>query len=98
MDLECLVVRKLGERAHVPIGGDHQVARGVRKPVQQDESVLAAVNDESLLVVTVGRIAEDAARIFVRLGNVLEAPGSPELLRHRFETTFLVANRRKSCT
>ena len=55
---------------------------GIRELVQQHEGLLAAVNDEPLLVVAGGRVAEDATRLLVRLGDVLEPPGRPELLRH----------------
>ena len=88
VDLESLIVRKVGELADVPVGGDHQVAGGVRELVQEHEGALAAVDDEPLLVVAGGRVAEDAARLLVGLGDVLEPPGSPELLRHGREITF----------
>ena len=45
VDLERLIVRKLGEVADVPVGGDHQMAGGVGELVQQDEGVLAAVEN-----------------------------------------------------
>ena len=82
MDLERLFVRKLGEVADVPVGGDHQMAGGVGELVQQDEGVLAAVDDQALLVVACGRIAEDTAGFLVRLRDVLEPPRRPELLGH----------------
>ena len=88
VDLESLIVRKVGELADVPVGGDHQVAGGVRELVQQHKGVLAAMDDEPLLVVTDRSVAEDAARLLVGLGDVFEPPGSPELLRHGREITF----------
>ena len=50
--------------------------------VQQHERVLAAVDDQALLVVAGGRIAEDAAGLLVGLLDVLEPPRRPELLGH----------------
>ena len=63
----------------------HQVPGRVRILVQQDERAHAAMDDEQLLVVSVCGGAEDAARLLVRLLDVLEPPGRPQLLRHRGE-------------
>jgi hypothetical protein len=45
MDLERLVGFELSELAHVAKRGDHQMARRVGEPVQQDERMLAAADD-----------------------------------------------------
>src|SRR5438874_5038198 len=79
VDLERLLVRKVGEFAHVPKGGDHQVPRRVRELVQQDERVLTAGHDETLLVGGSRRAAEKTLRLLVRLRDVLQAPRGPQL-------------------
>src|SRR5215218_8470314 len=98
MDLERLLVRKLAELADVPVGGDHQVPGRVRESVQQHEGVRATVHDELLLVVAGRRVAEDAAGLLVRLLDVLEPPGRPELLGHAGEPTVGSFEPLKSCT
>src|SRR5437762_10838061 len=55
VDLQRLLVRKVAELTHVPVGGDHQVPRGVRKLVQEHECVLSPGDDQPLLVAGGGR-------------------------------------------
>src|SRR5207247_7584526 len=88
VELERLLVLELGEPGHVPSRRDHQMSRGVRELVEQDESTLAAVDDEPLLVAAGIREAEDATLLLVGGGHVLEAPRCPELL-HRLSLTRL---------
>src|SRR5207248_1271880 len=87
VDLERLLVRKVGELANVPVGGDHQVPRRVRELVQEDERVLTAGHDETLLVGGSRRAAEDALRLVVGGRDVFQPPGSPQLPRHVVEST-----------
>ena len=77
MDLESLLVGEPAEAAGVAEGRRHQVARGVRETVEQEERVLAAEEHEVGL-----RLAEDAARALVDLLDVLESPRRPERLGH----------------
>ena len=97
VDLERFLVRKPGELADVPIGRDHQMTARVRELVQQHERVLAPVDDQPLLVVAGGGIAEDAAGLLVGLLDVLEPPGRPELLGHESEPTVRPAEPLNSC-
>ena len=87
VDLQRLLVRKVAELTHVPVGGDHQVARGVRKLVQEHECVLSPGDDQPLLVAGGGRTAEDAFGLLVGLGDVFQPPRRPQLLRHAAEPT-----------
>ena len=82
MELERFVVVELAELADVPERRHQQVARRIRKFVQEDERLLAPVDDESFLVRALGGEAEEAALLLVRLLDVFEPPRSPELLRH----------------
>ena len=66
--------------------------------VQQHEGELAAVDDQPFLVVAGGGITEDAAGLLVRLLDVLEPPGRPELLRHGAEPTVRPGEGLNSCT
>ena len=68
--------------SHVPEGSHHQMAGCVRELVEQGERVLAAVDDEALLVEPLERKAEDAALLLVGAADVLEPPGSPERPGH----------------
>src|SRR5438067_5136116 len=54
------------------------MAGRVRELVQEDERALAAVDDELLDVVALGRAAEDAAVLLVGGLDVFEAPRRPE--------------------
>lgn len=88
MKLECLVVVELAEVADMARGSHHQVARGVRKLVQQRERALASAKNEQLLVALAGQCtAEEAAALLVGLLHVLQSPGGPERLRHGFSLT-----------
>jgi dihydrofolate reductase len=98
VDLQRLLVRKPGELADVPVGGHHQMTARVGELVQQHERVLAAVDDQPLLVVSGGRVAENAAGLLVGLLDVLEPPGRPELLGHGNEPTVLPAKGLNSCS
>jgi Ca2+-binding RTX toxin-like protein len=83
MNLQGFGITELRELPDVPERRDHQVAGGVRKPVQQRERIPAAVDDETRLVLTLGGPAEDATLLLVGLLDVFEAPGRPELLHGR---------------
>jgi hypothetical protein len=98
VDFQRLVVRQLAELAHVPVGGRHQVSRGIRKPVQQDECELATVHDELLFVGAGRRFAEHAPELLVRLLDVFEPPRRPELLGHAGEPIARRSGSLKSCT
>ncbi len=88
VDLERLLVRKVGELAYMPVGGDHQVPGRVRKLVQEHECVLTTMNDESLLVIRSGGPAEDAFGLLVRLPDVLQPPRGPQRFCHAGESTL----------
>lgn len=68
------------------VGNDHDVARGVRKSVDDDKAMLAAIEDEiALVVLTIdvarGRpIAKDAGGSAVRRGDIGIAPGSEDVV------------------
>jgi hypothetical protein len=87
MDLQHLGILQLAILADVPVGRDHEVAGCVGKPVQQDERMPAAMDDQLLLAVAGGGEAEDATRLVVRRLDVVEPPGGPELLRHGVDFT-----------
>jgi hypothetical protein len=55
------------------------MAGGVGELVQQDEGVLAAVDDQALLVVACGRIAEDTASFLVGLQRCARAATVPRV-------------------
>ena len=95
MRLQRLGVGEPGELARVPIGSDHQMTRGVREPVQEDERGLAPVHDQHLLVLACGRPAEDAAVQLVGLPDVLEPPGRPQLPGHLPASTRSAGFRRR---
>ena len=77
MDLERLGRVELVEVGAVPVRRDEQVPGRVRELVQQDEGVLAAVDDELLLVVALGRAAEDAAVLLVGVPGRTRAATAP---------------------
>src|SRR5204863_8716237 len=77
VDLECLVGGQAAEGACGPERRRHQVPRGRREAVEQEERMLTAQEHELGL-----RLAEDAPGALVYLLDVLEAPGRPERLRH----------------
>ena len=67
------------ELGHVCIGYDHYVPARVGKPIENDEGELAAENDLRLYIILESeRLAENAALIFSRIGNVAVTPRSPE--------------------
>jgi len=75
------------KRRAVPVRRDHQVARGVRELVEQDEGELAPVDHELRLVLRQRRGAtEDALVVLVRVLDVLEPPRRPQPL-HAAEAT-----------
>jgi hypothetical protein len=82
MDLEGLVRVEVAELSGVPPRRDQQVARRIWELVEEDERVLAAVDDETVLVGSLEREAEDAALLLVGAAHVLEAPRSPERSGH----------------
>src|SRR5262245_25188147 len=86
MNLECLIGTQHAECPLVPVRRDHQVSRRVRIPVQQHEGSLAAVDDETRLVVGIGGATEDAAVLLVRALDVLQAPRGPESLQNQPRT------------
>src|SRR5262249_31994194 len=95
VDLERLLVGQVAELTDVSDRRDHQMAGGVRELVQQHERLLAAMDDEGLLVVAVGREAEDAPFLLVGLLDVFEAPRRPERLRHGVLLADLDGRQRK---
>src|SRR5262249_19872360 len=66
----------------VPNRRDHEVPGGVGELVQQGERQLAAVHDEAVRI-ALGRAAEEAVRLLVRVLDVLQSPGGPKRFRHR---------------
>jgi micrococcal nuclease len=86
--VERLFVREVGEAGDVPVGGHHQMARGVRVLVQEDEGRVTTVHEQRLSRVDRARrlVAERTALLLARLRDVLEAPRRPQRLRH---TPFL---------
>ena len=73
--------REVAKLIEVGVGHDHHVAGGVGIGVEDNEAVLAAMNDEGFLVV-VGFHggAEDATDSLLGSGDVGVAPGSPEVI------------------
>ena len=62
---------------------DHYVARSVRKAVQDDETVLGAMDDPCFGVRKLGQFAENATIVrfrFAGVGDVGIAPGRPEVV------------------
>jgi hypothetical protein len=92
MRLDRLCFLEVVERGAVAVRSDHEVTGRVRELVEQDECVLAAVDDELGLVFRQsGRAAEDALVSLVRVLDVLEPPRSPELLQSCFTLRRLLA-------
>ena len=87
MRFERLRLLEVVERRAVPIRRDHQVTRGVRELVEQDEGELASVDHELRLVLRLPRgAAEDALVALIRVLDVLEPPRRPQPL-HGEEAT-----------
>ena len=96
VDLHGLVGGYLAELSLVPVGSDHEVACRVGVSVEQDEGVLAAVNDEAVLVPGLGGAAEDAPFLLVRVLDVLEPPRGPESLQSQcFQRKNATAERKR---
>src|SRR4051812_24589706 len=92
LHFERLSVLEVVERRAVPVRRDHQVTRGVRELVQEDERELAAVDHELRLVLRQRRgAAEDALVALVRVLDVLEPPRRPQPL-HPQEATCASAS------
>ncbi len=63
---------------------DHHVSRRVRKSIQDDEAVLAAVNDQCLgVIVSFHGVAEDASGGLLGGRNVGITPWCPEVVHHK---------------
>ena len=63
------------------VGDDHDMPRGVRVGVEDDEIMLSAMDDERLLVVAgVQQFAKNASRLLIDGGHVRIAPGSPDVV------------------
>ena len=87
LHFERLRVLEVVERRAVPVGRDHEVARGIRELVEEDEGELAAVDHELRLVLRQRRgAAEDALAALVRVLDVLEPPRRPQAF-HAEEAT-----------
>ena len=80
VELEHFLGSELAVFTDVPDRRDHEVAGRIRVLVQERDGVLAAVDDQSLLVVALNGHTEDAPRLLVCRLDVLEAPGRPQLL------------------
>src|SRR4029077_9668040 len=67
---------------------DHHVTRSIGKSVQDNEAMLAAMNDVRLGVVAgLHRIAEDAASRFFCSGDIGVAPRGPEVVHSQGQGT-----------
>src|SRR4051812_23853290 len=84
MDLERLAFRQRRKVADMAVRGDEQVARRVREPVEDDDRLLAARDDE--LAVARGRAAKKAALVLVGGLDVLEPPRRPQVLHDAAST------------
>src|SRR5215204_6277687 len=82
MDLQRLLLGQLAELAHMPVRGDHEMARRVGELVQQDEGAPAPMHHQRRLVVACLGDAEDAAFLLIGGRDVLESPRCPELPCH----------------
>ncbi len=72
---------RVGEGGHMPVENDHQVSCGVGESIQNEESVLLAKKNETLPIpIRGGKEAKDAVRVLATRGEVMEAPGSPEVV------------------
>ena len=70
-----------GEIGRVAVRHDHQMAAGVWEPVQHDEIVFGAMNDEGVFIMRVfGHPAKDTAFGFVS-GQIGKAPRAPEIVQ-----------------
>ena len=76
-ELHRLVVAEIDIERHVPVGADEDVAGIVGKEIHHDIAVLAAVDDESLVVVATGRRTERAAVAGVAGGSRPRDVGHP---------------------
>ena len=83
VQVKRLLVGEVAELTHMAERRDKQVAGGVRELVQERERTPAAVDDETLAVVTRRGVAEETAFLLVCARDVFETPGCPQLLRHR---------------
>ena len=82
-----LLGRSRGEFAQfiqMRVGDDHYMPRRVRKHIQDDEAMVAAMHDECFLVIAgVYGIAEDAGGCLLGGGDVCVAPGGPEIVQYK---------------
>ena len=76
--------REFAQFVQVRVGHDHDVSRSVGIGVQDDEAMLAAINNARLLVVVcLNGVAEYASRSFLSGGNVGVTPRGPEVVHDK---------------
>ena len=76
--------RELLQFVEVRVGDDHHVAGSVGKRIQDDEALLAAIDDESFGVVAcLHGVAEDAASRLLGGRDVGVAPRGPEVIHRK---------------